>query len=61
MSPSGQVRDPLAMDTALEQCFEDGWSLGGAQREGKAFWVAETACARPPTLGSLATKSTCTF
>lgn len=61
MSPSGQVRNPLAVDTALEQCFEDEWSLGGAQKEGKAFWIAGTACARSPTLGSLATKSTCIF
>lgn len=32
ISPSGQVRNYLTVDTALEQCFEDERSLGGAKK-----------------------------
>lgn len=47
------------MDTDPEECFDN--EEVGAHREGKAFQIAGTACAKPPTLGSLSSKSNGVF
>lgn len=59
ITPSGQVRNYFTVDVAPEQHVKDGQGLMGAKKEGKAFHVAGTACARPLTLGSLSSKSMC--